>query len=64
MRKLISGTMMGVVVMGLGLGLSGCSDEASTKSQTTTTTPGGKATVTEEKSVKTSGDNPPAPAKP
>ncbi len=63
MRKLISGIMMGVVVMGFGMGLSGCSDEASTKTQTTTTAPGGnKTTVTDEKSVKTTGDNPPAPA--
>jgi hypothetical protein len=64
MKKLISLTMMGVLAMGLGIGISGCSDESSTKSQTTTTTPGGnKTTVTDEKSVKTTGDNPPPPGK-
>ena len=64
MRKLISATLMGVLVTGFGIGISGCSDEASTKTQTTTTAPGGnKTTVTDEKSVKTQGDNPPAPGK-
>jgi hypothetical protein len=63
MRKLINLTAMGVVAMGLGIGLSGCSEEASTKSQTTTQGPGGKTTVTDEKKVTTSGDNPPAPGK-
>jgi hypothetical protein len=61
MRKLISLTMMGVLAMGLGIGINGCSDEAGTKTTTTTTSPEGKSTVTTEKSVKTSGENPPAP---
>jgi hypothetical protein len=64
MRKLISVTMMGVLAMGLGIGVSGCSDESSTKKEEKVTTPGGTATTTETKSVKTTGDNPPAPAKP
>jgi len=64
MRKLISATMMSVLLTGFGIGISGCSDEASTKTQTTTTAPGGnKTTVTDEKSVKTQGDAPPAPGK-
>jgi len=64
MRKLIGATLMGVLVLGFGIGISGCSDETSTKSQTTTTAPGGnKTTVTDEKSVKTQGNNPPAPGK-
>jgi hypothetical protein len=63
MRKLISATMMGVLLTGLGVGLSGCSDESKEKSQVTTSTPGGKTTQTVEKSVKTSGDNPPTPTK-
>jgi len=55
---------MGVLVTGFGIGISGCSDEASTKTQTTTTSPGGnKTTVTDEKSVKTQGDNPPPAGK-
>jgi hypothetical protein len=59
MRKLISSTMMGVLLTGLGIGLSGCSDESSVKSETKATGPGGTTTVTDKTSVKTSGDNPP-----
>jgi hypothetical protein len=64
MRKLISLTMMGVLAMGLGIGISGCSDESTAKKESTVTTPGGKATVTEETRVKQSGDNPPTPKAP
>jgi hypothetical protein len=63
MRKLISLTMMGVLAMGLGIGISGCSDEAGTKTQQTTTgADGSKTKVTTEHKVETSGNNPPAPA--
>jgi hypothetical protein len=63
MRKLISLTMMGVLAMGLGVGISGCSDEAGTKTTQTTTAPdGSKTKVTSENKVETSGNNPPAPA--
>jgi hypothetical protein len=62
MRKLISLTMMGVLAMGLGIGITGCSDEAGTKTTTTTTSPGGTSKVTSENKVQTSGENPPAPA--
>jgi hypothetical protein len=64
MRKLISLTMMGVLVMGLGVGISGCSDQASTTSEQTTKGPGGTTKVTEKTSVETSGKNPPAPGHP
>jgi ABC-type glycerol-3-phosphate transport system substrate-binding protein len=61
MRKLISLTMMGVLAMGLSLGITGCSDEAGTKSTTTTTAPDGSRTKeTIEHKVQTSGENPPA----
>jgi hypothetical protein len=63
MRKLISATMMGVLLTGLGIGISGCSEEAKEKSQVTTQTPGGKTTQTVEKKTETSGSNPPAPSK-
>ena len=63
MKKLISLTMMGVLAMGLGVGMSGCSDEAGTKTTQTTTGPdGSKTKVTSENKVETSGNNPPAPA--
>jgi hypothetical protein len=65
MRKLISLTMAGVLAIGLGITLSGCSEESSgTKKEETITTPGGKAKVTEQTKVETSGKNPPAPQAP
>jgi hypothetical protein len=55
MRKLISVTMMGVLLTGLGIGISGCSEEAKEKGQPTTTTPGGP--------TKTPAQNPTTPPK-
>jgi hypothetical protein len=63
MRKLISTTMMGVLLTGFGFGISGCSDEAGTKKEVITTSPGGKTVETQESKIKQSGDNPPAPTK-
>jgi hypothetical protein len=63
MRKLISLTIMGVLTMGLGMGISGCSEESKTESKTTQATPGGKTTETRTDSVKQSGENPPPPTK-
>jgi hypothetical protein len=60
MMKRLTASML-IVAIAL-VTLPGCSDTASVKQETTTTTPGGKTTTTVEKSVKTSGDNPP-PAK-
>jgi len=63
MKKLTSLMMIGIVAMGLGVGISGCSDEAGTKTTQTTTGPdGSKTKVTSENKVETSGNNPPAPA--
>jgi hypothetical protein len=64
MRKLISLTMMGVLALGLGIGIAGCSEEAGTKTQTTTTSPGGTTKVTEQTKIQQSGDNPPPPKAP
>jgi len=63
MRKLISAAMMGVFLTGFGIGISGCSEETKETSQAKVSTPGGTATTTESKSVKQSGQNPPAPPK-
>jgi hypothetical protein len=63
MRKLICLTLMGVLAMGLGIGISGCSDESKTESKVTQSTPGGKTTETTTTSTKQSGENPPAPVK-
>jgi len=63
MRKLIGAVMTGVVLAGMGMGLAGCSDETKEKTQTTVSTPGGKATETIEHKIDKSGSNPPmAPA--
>jgi hypothetical protein len=45
------------------IGFVGCAEKASTKTQTTTSGQGGTTTVTSEKEVKTTGENPPAPAR-
>jgi hypothetical protein len=45
------------------LSFVGCAEKASTKTTTETTGPGGKTTVTTEKEVKTTGENPPAPGR-
>ena len=63
MRKLISATMMGVILTGFGIGISGCSDETKETTQSKISTPGGTSTATETKSIKQSGQNPPAPPK-
>lgn len=38
---------------------AGCSDTSTTRKETKITTPGGTTTVTTEKEVKRTGDNPP-----
>jgi hypothetical protein len=63
MRKLINLTMAGILAMGLGITLCGCSEESKTESTTTQKGPGGTTTEKDIKSVKQSGDNPPPPTK-
>ena len=45
------------------MSLIGCAEKSTTKTETEVTTPGGKTTVTTEKEVKQTGENPP-PARP
>jgi hypothetical protein len=47
----------------MSIGFVGCSEKATTKSQTTVTTPQGETTTTITKEVEKSGENPP-PAQP
>jgi hypothetical protein len=61
MRKLIKIALAGVLMTGVCVGLSGCSEETGEKIQTKITTPGGTATRTDETRIKQSGDNPPPP---
>ena len=50
-----------VMVLSLfSLGLVGCAEKTETKKESSVSTPEGSTTVTEEKEVKTTGDNPPS----
>jgi hypothetical protein len=60
MKRILSS----VVMLGLlSVSVLGCAEKASTTEETKVTTPGGTTTVTVEKEVAKTGDNPP-PAKP
>jgi hypothetical protein len=49
-----------VLVMSVfSLGVVGCAEKATVTKETKVSTPGGTTTVTEEKQVKQTGDNPP-----
>jgi hypothetical protein len=60
MQKLIRAAMAGMMLAGFGIGLAGCNDESSVKTETQVKGPGGTRTVTEKQTVKTTGENPPA----
>jgi hypothetical protein len=54
---------LGLTLLGLGAGCA--KEEAGVKTEQTTTSPDGSTTtVTAEKKVETTGENPPAPANP
>lgn len=57
MKRILT-TILGLSLFSLGI--VGCSDTATTKSETKVSTPGGTTTVTTEKEVKKTGDHPPA----
>jgi hypothetical protein len=59
MRKLINASMALVVAFGFTLPLSGCSEEAGTKTEIKTTTPGGQTTERRETVIDKSGKAPP-----
>jgi hypothetical protein len=44
------------------VGLIGCGEEAGVETQTEVTTPGGPTSTSTEKTVETTGENPPPPA--
>jgi hypothetical protein len=54
MKRLISSLLVASLFCIVSVG---CAEKSATKSETTSTTPGGKTTVTEEKEVKKTGDN-------
>ena len=59
MKKAIRILGVSLIVTGFALGMTGCGEESSTKSQTEVKTPGGTATVTEKTTVNKTGSNPP-----
>lgn len=59
MRKYISTLLAGIVLCGFGVGLTGCTDESSVKTDTTVKTPDGTAKETHIDKIDKSGSNPP-----
>jgi hypothetical protein len=59
MRKVMSTTLAGALLFGLGVGMVGCSEETGTKEEVKVTTPTGTATRTDTTTIKKSGENPP-----
>lgn len=57
MKRLLAIAVAGVMFAGI----AGCSDKATIKTEKEITTPDGKTTITDEKTIKQSGNNPPAP---
>lgn len=52
--------MTSMLALGIAsLGFLGCAEKSTTKSETQVSTPNGQTTVTTEKDVKKSGENPP-----
>ena len=49
-----------LVLSMFSLGIVGCSEKSSTTEETKVSTPGGTTTVTVEKEVETTGENPPS----
>jgi len=59
MKRVIAATLIASVV---SLGMVGCTEttKSSAKQETKIKTPGGTTTITTEKEIKKTGDNPPA----
>jgi hypothetical protein len=59
MKRVIAGALIASMV---SVSLIGCTEKSSVKQETKIKTPGGTTTITTEKEVKKSGDNPPPAA--
>jgi len=59
MKKLIT-ALTGTGLLALSLAITGCGETSTVKDQTEVKTPGGKTTVTDEKTIKQTGNNPPS----
>ena len=59
MKRILASVL---VLSVMSIGLVGCADKSSKKTETKTSTPSGSTTTTQETTVKKTGENPP-PAK-
>jgi hypothetical protein len=59
MRKLINTLLAGVVLTGVSVAFTGCTDEIGTKEETKVTSPQGTTTERREVKIEKSGENPP-----
>lgn len=53
-------TVATLIVGVISIGVIGCTEKSSVKQETKIKTPGGTTTITTEKEIKKTGDNPPA----
>jgi hypothetical protein len=60
MRKLMTTMLAGLMLSGLAILSTGCTEETGVKEETKIKTQGGTATETRETTIKHTGDNPPA----
>jgi len=59
MKKLIT-ALAGTGLLALSMAITGCGETSTVKDQTEVKTPGGTTRVTDEKTIKQTGNNPPA----
>jgi len=59
MRKIINTLMAGVMLAGISVAFTGCTDETGAKQDTKITGPGGTTTESKQIKVDKSGQNPP-----
>jgi len=58
MKKLIT-ALTGTGLLALAMAITGCGETSTVKDQTEVKTPGGTTRVTDQKTIKQTGDNPP-----
>jgi hypothetical protein len=58
MKKLIT-ALTGTSILAISLAITGCGETSTVKDSTEVKTPGGTTKVTDQKTIKQTGDNPP-----
>jgi hypothetical protein len=59
MRQFLGRILTSAILVGFGIGVTGCTDETGTKEEVKVTTPGGTSKETHEVKIQKSGENPP-----